>query len=80
MRMYLAALDLKHFLPLGSQPAVLLGKVNKMRIFCITLTTLSVTWINELISSMIGNRFGLLRQSNSMPAKRMVIVILGLYV
>lgn len=69
----MAALDLKHVLPLGSLTAVLLGKVNKVSIFCIALTTLSVTWSNELI----GNRFSFLRQSNRLPEKRMVIVILA---
>lgn len=45
----LAALDLTCFLLPGSQPAGLLWKVNRVSIFCITPTTLSATWTNELI-------------------------------
>lgn len=41
-----------------------------------TISNLSVTWTNELITRVIGNRFGLLRQLNSMQVKTMIIVIL----
>lgn len=42
-----------------------LGK-GEQGIFYITVTTLTVTWSDELISSAIGNRFVFLRNSESM--------------
>lgn len=55
----------------------LLGKVSKANIFCITQSyLLSLSGTNDLIGRVIGNRFGLLTQSNSTQVKRTIIVIL----